>query len=189
MAQLECTKIYCNSRKAAILRCLSYPELHGISNTDPFFANDHLLPLGVVTSDRLKESVAGRVTGQRRSPSIPQGGRTSHISSRFIRPPNVVLAHSYSPACTSTTPSIASILAHLPHREFTYSTCIYVPHAVRCPTRAVLQGAILGAQFVLRADMLRAFARLGTDSRDSERRERGEPREDLRLDRAMGVRT
>jgi DNA cross-link repair 1A protein len=120
MAQLECTKIYCTSRKAAILRCLSYPELHGISTTDPFFANDYLVPLGVITSDRLKKSVAGRVTGRRRSPSIPQGGRTSHISSRFIRPPNVVLAHSYSPACTSTTPSIASILAHLPHREFTY---------------------------------------------------------------------
>ena len=173
--------IFSNSRKAAILRCLSYPELHGISNTDPFFANDHLVPLGVVTSDRLKESVAGRVTGQRRSPSIPQGGRTSPISSRFIRPPNVVLVHSYSPACTSTTPSIASILAHLAHREFTYSTCIYVPHAVRCPTRAVLRGAILGAQFIFRADVLRAFARLGTDRRDDELRQCGY----LRLDCAM----
>ena len=36
--------------------------------------------------------------------------------------------------------------------------------------------------------MFRAFARLGTHYRDSQRRERKQPREDLRLDRAMGGR-
>jgi hypothetical protein len=54
--------------------------------------------------------------------------------------------------------------------------------------RAVLRGAILRAQFALRADVLRAFARLGTDRRDGELRERCKPREDLRLNRAMGGR-
>ena len=53
---------------------------------------------------------------------------------------------------------------------------------------AVLRRAILGTQFVLRAHVFRAFARLGTYCRDSQRRERKQPREDLRLDRAMGSR-
>ena len=56
---------------------------------------------------------------------------------------------------------------------------------VQRPTRAVLRGAILRAQFALRADVLRSFARLGTDRRDGELRKRRELREYLR---AMGGR-
>jgi hypothetical protein len=52
----------------------------------------------------------------------------------------------------------------------------------------VLRRAILGAQFVLRAHVLRAFARLGAHRRDGERRERREPCKNLRLDRALGGR-
>jgi len=60
---------------------------------------------------------------------------------------------------STTTPSVASILARPLHREFTpffELTC--------------------------------AFARLGTYRRDSERRERGEPVRDFRLDHEMGGR-
>jgi hypothetical protein len=53
---------------------------------------------------------------------------------------------------------------------------------------AVLRRAILGTQFFLRAHVFCAFARLGTHCRDSKRRERKQPREDFRLDRAMGSR-
>jgi DNA cross-link repair 1A protein len=56
------TAIYCDSRKAAILRCQSDPELHGMLTSDPFSANVHLVPLGVVSSDRLKEYI-GRWKG------------------------------------------------------------------------------------------------------------------------------
>ncbi|KAI0287810.1 DRMBL-domain-containing protein [Russula brevipes] len=98
------TKIYCDSRKAAILRCQSDPELHEMLTTDPFSANVHLVPLGVVTSDRLKEYI-----------SRWNGHWTKAVG---FRP----TGWTYSPpAGTSATPSIASILARPPHREFTYA--------------------------------------------------------------------
>jgi len=56
---------------------------------------------------------AGRATGQKRSPFVLRGGRKSHSSTY----PCGRLA----PAGTSSTPSIASILAHPPHREFTHA--------------------------------------------------------------------
>ena len=92
-----------------------------MSTTDPFSANLHLVPLGVVTSDRLKEYI-GRWNGHwaKAIAFHPTGGRTSHISSRLICP-NIVLAHSYSPpTVTSTTSLIASILVHQPHRGLIY---------------------------------------------------------------------
>jgi len=98
------TKIYCDSRKAAILRCQSDPELQGMLTADPFSANVHLVPLSVVTSDRLKEYV-GRWSG--------------HWSKAIAFRPT---GWTYSPpAGTSASPTIASILARPPHREFTYS--------------------------------------------------------------------
>ncbi|KAI0286113.1 DRMBL-domain-containing protein [Russula aff. rugulosa BPL654] len=98
------TKIYCDSRKAAILRCQSDPELHDMLTTDPFSANVHLVPLGVATSDRLKEYI-GRWKG--------------HWAKAIAFRPT---GWTYSPpAGSSTAPSIASILARPPHREFTYA--------------------------------------------------------------------
>lgn len=48
------TKIYCDSRKAAILRCQSDPDLHALLTTDPLAAGVHLVPLALIASDRLK---------------------------------------------------------------------------------------------------------------------------------------
>ncbi len=48
------TKVYCDSRKTAILRCEADPELHDLLTTDPLNAGVHLVPLGVVASDKLK---------------------------------------------------------------------------------------------------------------------------------------
>ena len=48
------TKVYCDTRKAAILRCQSDPELHALLTTDPLAAGVHLVPLAVIASDRLK---------------------------------------------------------------------------------------------------------------------------------------
>ncbi|KAH9031309.1 DNA repair metallo-beta-lactamase-domain-containing protein [Lactarius pseudohatsudake] len=56
------SKIYCDRRKATILRCESDPELHEMLTTDPFSANVHIVPLNVATLDRLKEYV-GRWNG------------------------------------------------------------------------------------------------------------------------------
>ncbi|KAH9028566.1 DNA repair metallo-beta-lactamase [Lactarius hengduanensis] len=66
--------------------------------TDPFSANVHIVPLNVATLDRLKEYV-GRWNGH----YLPTGWTYS------------------PPAGTSSTPSVASTLARLPHREFTHT--------------------------------------------------------------------
>ncbi|KAH9851916.1 DRMBL-domain-containing protein [Lenzites betulinus] len=49
------TKVYCDSRKAAILRCEEDPELDALLTTDAMSAGVHLVPLGVIASDRLKQ--------------------------------------------------------------------------------------------------------------------------------------
>ncbi|OSD04737.1 DRMBL-domain-containing protein [Trametes coccinea BRFM310] len=51
------TKVYCDSRKAAILRCENDPELDAMLTTDPLAGGVHLVPLGVIASDRLKQYV------------------------------------------------------------------------------------------------------------------------------------
>ncbi|RDX51252.1 DRMBL-domain-containing protein [Lentinus brumalis] len=48
------TKVYCDSRKAAILRCESDSELDALLTADPKAAGVHLVPLAVIASDRLK---------------------------------------------------------------------------------------------------------------------------------------
>ena len=48
------SKIYCDNRKAAILRCQSDPELHDMLTSDPLDAIVHLVPLSVIASDKLK---------------------------------------------------------------------------------------------------------------------------------------
>ncbi|KAM5536570.1 hypothetical protein V8D89_009665 [Ganoderma adspersum] len=48
------TKVYCDSRKAAILRCQSDPDLHALLTTDPLAAGIHLVPLALISTDRLK---------------------------------------------------------------------------------------------------------------------------------------
>ncbi|KAI0060674.1 DRMBL-domain-containing protein [Artomyces pyxidatus] len=98
------TRVYCDSRKAAILRCQDDPELHAMLTKDPFAAGVHLVPLSVITSDRLKEyterwkghwtkAVGFRPTGWMYSP----------------------------PAGADTLPPVASVLSRVPHREFTHA--------------------------------------------------------------------
>ncbi|KAF8262628.1 DNA repair metallo-beta-lactamase-domain-containing protein [Lactarius quietus] len=99
------SKIYCDRRKAAILRCQSDPELHAMLTADPFSANVHLVPLNVATSDRLKEYMA-RWNG--------------HWSKAVAFRPT---GWSYSPpsGTNTTTPPVATTLSKPPHREFTHA--------------------------------------------------------------------
>ena len=48
------TKVYCDSRKAAILRCESDAELDALLTSDPKAAGVHVVPLAVISTDRLK---------------------------------------------------------------------------------------------------------------------------------------
>lgn len=49
------TKVYCDARKTAILRCQSDPELHALLTSDPYAAGVHVVPLGMIASDRFQE--------------------------------------------------------------------------------------------------------------------------------------
>ncbi|KAF5361748.1 hypothetical protein D9756_002257 [Leucocoprinus leucothites] len=48
------SKVYCDSRKAAILRCEGDDELLAMLTTDPLAATVHVVPLGTIATDRLK---------------------------------------------------------------------------------------------------------------------------------------
>jgi len=48
------SKVYCDGRKTAILRCQADPELDALLTLDPLDACVHLVPLGIITSDKLK---------------------------------------------------------------------------------------------------------------------------------------
>ncbi|KAI0035352.1 DRMBL-domain-containing protein [Vararia minispora EC-137] len=101
IAQALNTKVYCDSRKAAILRCQQDPDLHTLLTKDPYTAGVHLVPLSVITSDRIKEyterwkghwdkAVGFRPTGWTYTPS----------------------------AGADSSPSVASVIAKQPHRQF-----------------------------------------------------------------------
>lgn len=65
IAQALQSKVYCDARKTAILRCQADPELHALLTSDPLDACVHLVPLGVITSDKLKtymERFSGKFT-------------------------------------------------------------------------------------------------------------------------------
>ena len=46
--------MYCDTRKAAILRCESDAELDAMLTDDPKAAGVHVVPLAVIATDRLK---------------------------------------------------------------------------------------------------------------------------------------
>lgn len=111
------TKIYCDSRKAAILRCQSDPELHALLTTDPLAALVHLVPLGTIASDKLKAYLERF-----------NGNYTRVIG---FRPTGWTYT---APAGSDKSPSIPSILARAASRApFTYSSL----HPMRNSTAAL----------------------------------------------------
>ncbi|KZT07260.1 DRMBL-domain-containing protein [Laetiporus sulphureus 93-53] len=98
------TKVYCDSRKAAILRCQSDPELHELLTKDPLEGGVHLVPLGVIASDRLKEYV-GRFKG--------------HYSRAVgFRPTGWTYS---APAGTDLMPAVSTIISRSQSRAFTHA--------------------------------------------------------------------
>ncbi|KAI6024410.1 DRMBL-domain-containing protein [Pisolithus marmoratus] len=57
VAQALQTKVYCDPRKAAILRCQNDQQLDDLITSDPLEGGVHLLPLGLVAADKLKSYV------------------------------------------------------------------------------------------------------------------------------------
>jgi len=48
------SKIYCDARKAAIIRCQCDSDLESMLTEDPLDASVHVLPLGLISPDKLK---------------------------------------------------------------------------------------------------------------------------------------
>jgi len=104
VAQALNSKIYCDARKTALLRCEDDKELEALLTSDPLEATVHLMPLGTIAADRLKiymdrfKGVFTRVIGFR-----PTGWTFSQ------------------PNGTDQMPSITSILARTSQKDFTYA--------------------------------------------------------------------
>lgn len=98
------SKVFCDSRKTAILRCQADPELHALLTTNPLDANIHLVPLGMIASDRLKGYVE----------------RFKNHFTRFIgfRPTGWTYTQ---PAGSDSLPSIKDIISRSQSRTFTYA--------------------------------------------------------------------
>ncbi|KAH9944972.1 DRMBL-domain-containing protein [Epithele typhae] len=97
------TKIYCDSRKAAILRCESDPDLESMLTTDPMRAGVHLVPLAVIASDRLEQYME----------------RWKGVYTKVIgfRPTGWTFS---APSGTDTLPAISTVLARAQSRTFTH---------------------------------------------------------------------
>lgn len=98
------SKIYCDARKAAILRCQSDPELHALLTTDPLGACVHLVPLGFVNSDKIGDYVARWGSGFARAVAFRPTGWT------------------YTPPTgTDLAPSIATTISRSQQRAFDHT--------------------------------------------------------------------
>ncbi|KAI6164690.1 DNA cross-link repair protein pso2/snm1 [Pisolithus thermaeus] len=92
VAQALQTKVYCDPRKAAILRCQNDQHLDDLITSDPLEGGVHLLPLGLVASDKLKSYVQrfkgtfSRVVGFRPTgwTYIPPAGSNSSLAIQTI---------------------------------------------------------------------------------------------------------
>ncbi|KAF8074931.1 beta-lactamase-like protein [Lyophyllum atratum] len=98
------TKVYCDARKTAILRCQADADLDALLTSNPLEAGVHLVPLGMITSDKLKtyvERFKGKFT--RAAGFRPTGWTYTQ------------------PAGTDQMPSVSSIILR-PHRGFSYTS-------------------------------------------------------------------
>ncbi|KAG5636232.1 hypothetical protein H0H81_008713 [Sphagnurus paluster] len=98
------TKVYCDARKVAILRCQSDAELDAMLTSNPSEAGVHVVPLGIITSDRLEDYVR-RYKG-------------TFTKAAAFRPTGWTFT---PPTGTDQIPSVSSIITR-PHRPFTYTS-------------------------------------------------------------------
>ncbi|KAJ6539486.1 DNA repair metallo-beta-lactamase-domain-containing protein [Mycena capillaripes] len=104
VAQAVNSKIYCDSRKAGILRCQPDPELHALLTADPLGADVHILPLGMISPEKLQEYLERF-----------KGNFTKVVGFRptgwTFRPP----------AGAVQSPTIASVISLAQQKTFTYA--------------------------------------------------------------------
>jgi len=123
------TKIYCDARKAMLLRCQEDPELLALLTDNPLEAGVHLVPLGMAATDRVKDYMAQwHVPIEDELKSVENTRGNSGIIGISTRPRwTRVLAFrptgwTYTPPVgTDMSPSIPSIIARDHSRQFTYA--------------------------------------------------------------------
>ncbi|KAG7093991.1 hypothetical protein E1B28_007621 [Marasmius oreades] len=96
------SKVYCDSRKAAILRCQADLELDNLLTSNPLAANVHLVPLGFISSDKLE----------------PYLNKFKGHFTRVVgfRP----TGWTYSPPAGEQAPTVRSVIARVQHNNYTY---------------------------------------------------------------------
>ncbi|KAH7913856.1 DRMBL-domain-containing protein [Hygrophoropsis aurantiaca] len=103
IAQALKTKIYCDARKAALLQCQSDPELQSLLTSDPVEGGVHVLPLGMIVSDKIKPYV--------------QRFKGTYSRAVAFRPTGWTYT---PPAGSEQTPTIASIISRGQARSFSH---------------------------------------------------------------------
>ncbi|KAJ3798933.1 DNA cross-link repair protein pso2/snm1 [Lentinula aff. detonsa] len=98
------SKIYCDPRKTAILRCQADPELHSLLTKDPLDAQVHIVPLGHVNLEKLKEYSEKYMNHFKNVIGFRPTGWT------YIQP-----------AGTDQTPSIPTIISRAQQNTFTHA--------------------------------------------------------------------
>ncbi|KIJ55732.1 hypothetical protein M422DRAFT_57998 [Sphaerobolus stellatus SS14] len=98
------TKIYCDARKVAVLKCQSDPELHALLTDKPLEAGVHIVPLHMISSDRIDEYLS-------------QWSDTWTKAVAF-RPTGWTYT---SPSSSDTLPNISHIISRDQARTFTYT--------------------------------------------------------------------
>ncbi|KAJ3863527.1 DNA cross-link repair protein pso2/snm1 [Lentinula novae-zelandiae] len=98
------SKIYCDSRKTAILRCQADPELESLLTKNPLDAQVHIVPLGHVNLDKLKEYSEKYKNHFKKVVGFRPTGWT------YVQP-----------AGTDQVPSIPTIISRAQRNTFTYT--------------------------------------------------------------------
>ena len=124
IAQALQTKVFCDSRKAAILRCQADPELHALLTKDPLEGGVHLVPLGVIASDRLKEYVERFKGHYSKAVGFRPTGWTCVALLTPLQTKTFQLTHAVrfsAPAGSDLQPSVSAVIARAQSRTFTHA--------------------------------------------------------------------
>lgn len=115
------TKVYCDARKTGILRCQSDPELVAMLTDNPRQACVHILPLGSISTERLRgyadnwKDTFTKVVGLR-----PTGWSYVAFLFHTIAPSDATIARFSPPGGAGLVADISSILTKAQRTQFTW---------------------------------------------------------------------
>ena len=114
-------KVYCDARKAGILRCQSDPELIAMLTDNPREACVHVVPLGSVSTERLRgyasdwKDTFTQVVGLR-----PTGWTYATFFFYTIAPSNIAVVRFSPPGGAGLVTDVSLMLTEAQRRQFTW---------------------------------------------------------------------